>query len=37
MKIFERRYIDNPIGRWVQYYIFGKKVYTKLIGLYRYE
>lgn len=36
-KIFEKRVVDNPIGRWNEYYLFGKKVYTKLIGLYRYE
>lgn len=37
MKIFEKKVVDNPIGVWHQYYLFGKKIYTKLIGLYKYE
>ena len=37
IKIFEKRVIDNPIGRWHSYYFFGKKIYTKLVGFYRYE
>ena len=37
MKIFEKRIIENPIGRWNQYYLFGKKIYTKLVYLYRYD
>ena len=36
-KIFEKRVVDNPIGVWHEYYLFGKKIHTKLIGLYRYE
>ena len=26
MKIFEKRHIENVVGHWVEYYIFGKKV-----------
>ena len=37
MKFFEKKVIDNPIGVWHEYYLFGKKIYTKLVGLYRYE
>ena len=28
LKIFEKQIIDNPIGVWYQYYLFGKKIYT---------
>lgn len=37
IKIFEKRVKDNLIGCWHEYYFFGKKIYTKLVGLYRYE
>lgn len=37
IKFFEKRVHENLIGRWYEYYIFGKKVHTKLVGLYRYE
>lgn len=37
MKIFEKRIDDNIIGRWHDYYLFGKKIYTKFIHLYRYK
>ena len=37
IKIFEKRVRDNPIGRWHEYYLFGKKIHTKLVGLYVYE
>lgn len=37
MKIFEKRVVDNIVGKWHEYYLFGKKVYTKLICLYRYK
>lgn len=37
LKIFEKRIIDNHIGVWYQYYLFGKKIYTKFIHLYRYK
>lgn len=36
-KIFEKKTIKNYIGHWEEYYLFGKLVYTKLKGLYRYE
>lgn len=37
MKIFEKRIVDNHVGRWNEYYLFGKKIRTKLVGLYKYE
>lgn len=37
MKIFEKRKFVNCIGIWHEYYLFGKKIYTKLAYLYRYE
>lgn len=37
MKIFEKRRVENLVGAWVEYYFFGKKVYTKLVCLYRYN
>ena len=36
MKFFEKRIDDNCIGCWYHYYLFGKKIYTKLIHLYKY-
>lgn len=37
MKIFEVKEDRNFVGRWKSYYLFGKKIYTKIICLYRYE
>lgn len=37
MKIFEVKDIDNFVGHWKQYYLFGKKIYTKFICLYKYR
>lgn len=37
MKIFEKKAIVNHIGVWHEYYLFGKKIHTKLAYLYRYE
>ena len=37
MKIFEKREVKNLIGCWNEYYIFGKKIHTKLVCLYRYN
>lgn len=37
MKIFEKRHIQNLAGHWVEYYIFGKRVYIKRVCLYRYS
>lgn len=37
IKIFEKRIDDNAVGCWYEYYFFGKKIYTKLKYLYRYE
>ena len=37
MKIFEKRIVDNVIGCWYQYYLFGKKIHSKLVHLYRYK
>lgn len=37
MKIFEKRYVKNVIGCWVEYYLFGKKIYTDLVCLYKYQ
>ena len=37
MRIFEKRHIENVVGHWVEYYLFGKKVHTKLVCLYKYK
>lgn len=37
MKVFEKRIIDNFVGVWHEYYFFGKKIHTKLVGLYKHE
>lgn len=37
MKIFEKRTINNFVGIWYEYYLFGKKIHTKLVGLYKHE
>lgn len=37
MRIFEKRKVENAVGCWLDYYIFGKLIYTKLVCLYRYE
>lgn len=37
MKIFEIKDNSNFVGHWKHYYLFGKKIYTKFICLYRYE
>lgn len=37
MKLFEKRVDKNLVGCWHHYYLFGKKIYTKLICLYRYK
>lgn len=37
MKIFEKRIKENIIGIWHEYYLFGKKIKTKLVCLYKYE
>ena len=37
MKIFEKRVSDNVIGCWYHYYLFGWKIYTKLVCLYKYQ
>ena len=37
VKFFEKRVVDNFVGCWYEYYIFGKKVYTKLVRLYEYK
>lgn len=36
MKIFEVRDYKNVVGWWKEYYLFGKKIYTRLVGLYKY-
>lgn len=36
MKIFNTKIEKTIIGEWKHYYVFGRKVYTKLICLYRY-
>ena len=36
MKIFEKKSVENYIGCWEEYYVFGTKVYTKLVCLYKY-
>ncbi|MBQ7292165.1 MAG: hypothetical protein IJW79_00345 [Clostridia bacterium] len=36
MKIFEKRYCENIIGCWYEYYLFGIKIHKKIIFLYRY-
>lgn len=35
MKIFEKCDDINPVGHWIHYYLFGKKIYTKLVSIYR--
>lgn len=37
MKIFQKKIQENIIGKWEHYYIFGKKIHTKLICLYKYR
>jgi hypothetical protein len=37
MKIFEKRDVKNLVGHWVEYYLFGKKIKTKLMYIYRYK
>lgn len=37
MKIFKIIDDKNPAGHWRHYLLFGRKVYTKLIALYRYS
>lgn len=37
MKIFEKRKVVNWAGCWNEYYLFGKKIYTKLVYLHRYK
>lgn len=37
MKIFEKREVKNLVGCWNEYYLFGKKIHTKLVCLYRYK
>ena len=37
MKVFEKKYEENIIGKWVHYYIFGKRVYTNLVCIYLYR
>lgn len=37
MKIFEKKDDKNLVGHWIHYYIFGKKVYTKFVCLWKYE
>lgn len=34
MKIFEKRIVKNYAGCWHEFYLFNKKIYTKLIYLY---
>lgn len=36
MKFFEKKLVENYIGCWEEYYLFGRKVYTKLVCLYKY-
>ena len=36
MKIFEKREVKNFVGCWNEYYLFGKKIYTKLVHIYKY-
>lgn len=36
MKIFEKREVKNLAGHWIDYYLFGKLVYTKCVCLYKY-
>lgn len=37
IKIFEKRVIENYIGRWNEYCLFGQKVRAKLVGIFKYE
>lgn len=37
MKIFEKRDDKNLAGHWIHYYLFGKKIHTKLVCLYKYR
>ena len=37
MKVFEKRVVENVVECWNEYYLFGKKIHTKLVGLYRYK
>lgn len=37
MKILEVRDCKNVVGWWQEYYFFGKKIYTRLVCLYRYK
>ena len=36
MKIYEKKMVRNHIGKWKEHYIFGKKVHSELLELYRY-
>lgn len=36
MKLFYTKIEKSIIGEWKSYYVFGKKIYTKLVCLYRY-
>ena len=31
MKIFEKRYCENLMGCWYEYYLFGIKIHKKII------
>lgn len=37
MKIFEVKDDINIVGHWKDHYLFGKKIYTKLICIWIYE
>lgn len=37
MKIFEKRHVKNLAGHWIEYYLFGKKIRTSLVCLYKYK
>lgn len=37
MKIFEIKDVYNWVGNWREYYLFGIKIHTKLVCLYRYK
>lgn len=34
MKIFEIQESKNSLARWKSYYLFGRKIYTRIVQIY---
>lgn len=37
MRIFETKIEETIAGKWKHYFLFGRKIKTKLLCLYRYR